>query len=67
MNMNMHPRLTGSTTNVYPNVVTIWRMLRLYELACMAEQFDHGRLLGRSHFKEIGNVPARHDNDMTAT
>ena len=40
MNMNMHSRLTGGTTNVYTNVVTIWRMLRLYKLACMVEQFD---------------------------
>lgn len=67
MNMNMHSGLTGSTTDVYPNVVTIWRMLRLYKLARTIEQLDHSRLLRRSHFKEIGHVPARHDNDMTAT
>jgi hypothetical protein len=46
MNMNMHARLAGSAADVCPNVVTVWGMLRLNELARAAEQFDNGHFLG---------------------
>ena len=37
MNVNMHARLTGRTTNVRPDVVILRRVLRLYERTRMAE------------------------------
>ena len=31
MNVHMHARLARGATNVHSNVVTVWRMLRMYK------------------------------------
>ena len=67
MNVDVHAGLTRSATNIYPNVVTVRRMLRLYEFTSTIEQFNHGHLLKVRHFEEVSNVPPRYDNDMPAT
>jgi hypothetical protein len=67
MNVDVQTGLARSATNIHSNVVTVRRMLRLYEFTGTVEQFDHGHLLKVRHFEEVCNMPPRYDNNMAAT
>src|SRR5579862_2292710 len=67
VNVHMHARLASGATNVYSDVVTIRRILRLNELTSRDEQLHYRHLLELGHFKIVGNVPPRHDDDMAWT
>ena len=67
MNVDVHARLTCGAPNVHSNVVSVRRILRLDERACTVEELNNGHLLRTRHFKEIGYMPPRHDDDMATT
>ena len=67
MNMNVHAGLTRGNTNIHSDVVTVRRILRLYEFMGAVEQFDHRNLLEVCHFEEVRNMTPRHDDNMAAT
>ena len=67
MNVDVHAGLACSATNIYSNVVTVRRMLRLYEFTRTVEECNHGHLLKVRHFEEVSNMPPRYDDDMAGT
>jgi hypothetical protein len=65
--MHMHSRLACCLPDIYPDVVSVGRVLGIDTLPGIAQKLNNrGLFLGR-HFEEVGHMAFRNHEDMTTT
>ena len=67
MNMHVHSRLPRRLADIYPDVVSVGRVLGVNQFLRPAKKVDNRELLLGRHFEEVGHMTLRNYEDVART
>lgn len=64
VNVHVHSRLPGGLPNIYPDVVTVGRVLGVHEGSRLTKKLENRDLLLWRQFEEVGHVALWNHEDV---